>query len=683
VLLESHVAFHTWPASGVISLDLFTCGSAPLLPVLPTIEGLFGVPIAGAGEGALAPAMVWAHKLRGFRQGFSRDYKKHENPLEQDLGADVLATLGYDRKVRLASEETDFQQVDVWEVAGPRASAALARSLADDGSYEALHPELFQLEKMLFLDGTQQSTLYGDAAYHEALVHPALVAHVEPKRVAIIGGGEGATLREVLKHASVEEVVMVEIDEELVELCREHLPEWSDCSDSAGSDADSCFDDSRTTMMYMDAFAWFLESFGDASYGDDSSSEDGESGDSSSEDAESEEQRFDVIVMDALDPDQFVEIVGDLYKDNNFVSSLFNGLTEEGIFVIQMGQSDTYQDPAMDSGPSQDARNMMSALQSVGFESIHMYDEAHSQFGAPWSYFICFKDYESRADWHRSPAETEVELHRRLHRTNSGAPVLRFFDGSTMEGYQIPPRVAEAAYCRMEDRPEECDMWGGITPQTVNVPVAHLEARKSAVGGQSGRGLFAVQDIPAGAVLDLDGVAKSFHLPPSTWSVIEDLGDVTDTINSVNTFVEGYGVAATVLGDRHYTVDSGISNFCNHGCDGAYNYGYLDADGRGLTEANVDLDQVPEDILNAADAVYSPLYERHLRQKLTVGDSVLRGIRRGEEILCNYLYFVGDSEDWAEDVTSLRRQCSGEEVGSIQEYELYSSECENSTDACV
>jgi spermidine synthase len=49
--------------------------------------------------------------------------------------------------------------------------------------------------------------------YHEALVHPALFSHSNPKRVAIIGGGEGATLREVLKHNTVSEAIMIEIDE--------------------------------------------------------------------------------------------------------------------------------------------------------------------------------------------------------------------------------------------------------------------------------------------------------------------------------------------------------------------------------------------------------------------------------------------------------------------------------------
>ena len=91
-----------------------------------------------------------------------------------------------------------------------------------------IHPpdEHDELDKVLFLDGVQQSTLRGEAAYHEALVHPALTVHPHPRRVAIIGGGEGATLREVLKHRTVDGVYMVEIDGELVGMCRELLPEY-------------------------------------------------------------------------------------------------------------------------------------------------------------------------------------------------------------------------------------------------------------------------------------------------------------------------------------------------------------------------------------------------------------------------------------------------------------------------
>ena len=188
-----------------------------------------------------------------------------------------------------------------------------------------------------------------------------MISHPNPRRVAIIGGAEGATLREVLKHKSVKEVVMVEIDEEEVDICEEYLPEWSDCSDF--SEEESCFDDERATVIFADAFGWFIDRYSNEETG---------------------EEKFDAIVMDALDPDKFVSIVGSLYKSDEFVRSLFNGLSEEGVvsvarkrprlkssratltststtyqFVMQSGQCDSLADPAEDSGPSQDEIHMV------------------------------------------------------------------------------------------------------------------------------------------------------------------------------------------------------------------------------------------------------------------------------------------------------------------------------------
>lgn len=80
--------------------------------------------------------------------------------------------------------------------------------------------------KVLVLDGQIQSALRDEHRYHESLVQPAMLAHPEPKNVLIIGGGEGATAREVLKHPTVQHCTMVDIDGELVELCEKLLPEW-------------------------------------------------------------------------------------------------------------------------------------------------------------------------------------------------------------------------------------------------------------------------------------------------------------------------------------------------------------------------------------------------------------------------------------------------------------------------
>ncbi|NLX90792.1 MAG: fused MFS/spermidine synthase [Firmicutes bacterium] len=103
--------------------------------------------------------------------------------------------------------------------------------------------------RCLILDGKIQSSQFDEYIYHEALIHPAMVLHPEPKKIFVAGGGEGAVLREILKHRSVEKLVMVDIDKETVELCKQYLPQWSQ----------GTFEDPRVEVLYMDARKYLEE----------------------------------------------------------------------------------------------------------------------------------------------------------------------------------------------------------------------------------------------------------------------------------------------------------------------------------------------------------------------------------------------------------------------------------------
>lgn len=87
--------------------------------------------------------------------------------------------------------------------------------------------ETEQFGRMLVLDGMVQTTEKDEFVYHEMIAHVALNTHPNPRRVAVIGGGDGGTIREVLRHPSVEEAVLVEIDGRVVEASREFLPSIS------------------------------------------------------------------------------------------------------------------------------------------------------------------------------------------------------------------------------------------------------------------------------------------------------------------------------------------------------------------------------------------------------------------------------------------------------------------------
>jgi len=139
--------------------------------------------------------------------------------------------------------------IDHWireNIAGPTRIEHLAERVLWQGKspyQEILLAENSALGKFLLLDGDMQSSTSDFAFYHELLVHPGVLAHPQPQRVLILGGGEGATLREVLRHECVKEVVLVEQDATVVKVCREFAPEFHG----------GAFHDPRCRMIIGDA----------------------------------------------------------------------------------------------------------------------------------------------------------------------------------------------------------------------------------------------------------------------------------------------------------------------------------------------------------------------------------------------------------------------------------------------
>jgi len=308
--------------------------------------------------------------------------------------------------------------------------------IIEDDSYKSRNRELFQPNRVIFLDGVMQSTSKGNEAYHEALVQPAMFAHKNPRNVAIVGGGEGATLREALKHKSVEKVIMIDIDEEM---CKESAkilyPAWNSCNDYFNS-TNSCFDDPRADVRYEDALSWFIDRY-------------------LKEDPR--ETKFDIIIMDALDPQDTIEFAVVLYQNADFWKSLYNSLTDDGILVVQLGKAPELKDPGQANDKLQQNRHIvLQILQSIGFLSFHSYEEAHCGFGDPWTFLVACKSTVCRSNWHRTPAEVDLDIYYRIHRTISKQTPLQYFDGATMASYHVPHKSTEAVYCRDLPIPQEC-----------------------------------------------------------------------------------------------------------------------------------------------------------------------------------------------------------------------------------
>ncbi|BBB90032.1 MAG TPA: polyamine aminopropyltransferase [Methylomusa anaerophila] len=87
--------------------------------------------------------------------------------------------------------------------------------------------ESLEFGRMLVLDGVFQTSVFDEFIYHEMIAHVPLFSHPNPRKVLIIGGGDGGTVREVVKHQSIEKAEMVEIDGMVVDVCKKYLPEIS------------------------------------------------------------------------------------------------------------------------------------------------------------------------------------------------------------------------------------------------------------------------------------------------------------------------------------------------------------------------------------------------------------------------------------------------------------------------
>ena len=110
-----------------------------------------------------------------------------------------------------------------------------------------------QKNRCLFLDGIMMSCLHDEKTYHETLIHPAMIASPNPRRVAVLGGGEGASIRELLKYSSVEKAYMLELDNDVVDLCKRNLPTMSD----------GAYSNPRTDLRIGDAFDFFASPEGE------------------------------------------------------------------------------------------------------------------------------------------------------------------------------------------------------------------------------------------------------------------------------------------------------------------------------------------------------------------------------------------------------------------------------------
>lgn len=184
--------------------------------------------------------------------------------------------------------------------------------------------EIYETEtfgNLMVIDGCVMLTTRDNFLYHEMMSHPALFTHPKPKNVVIIGGGDCGTLKEVLKHSTVEKVTQVDIDERVTRLSEQFFPEL--CTSN---------NDPRATLLFDDGIKWVKNA---------------------------EQGSIDVIIIDSTDPVGPAEglFAIDFYRD------CFNALATNGI-VVQQSESPLLHSESIIKKVHQD-------MKAVGFETTH------------------------------------------------------------------------------------------------------------------------------------------------------------------------------------------------------------------------------------------------------------------------------------------------------------------------
>jgi len=163
---------------------------------------------------------------------------------------------------------------------------------------------------VLMLDGVCQLTTSDEFIYHEMMAHVPLMALDHPRRVLVVGGGDGGVMREVLKHPSVEKAMLCEIDREVIETALKYYPEIPGNS----------FDDERAVVVIADGRKFVAET----------------------------DERFDAIIVDSSEP------IGPsaVLHTPEFFASCKRALTNDGILVTQNGLPFLYPDHLRDTTQS-------------------------------------------------------------------------------------------------------------------------------------------------------------------------------------------------------------------------------------------------------------------------------------------------------------------------------------------
>jgi spermidine synthase len=273
VIQESHLAIHTWPEFGFAALDIFTCGDTvdPWVAYQELKTSLKASHGSAIEMGRGQPPLLASSKFDGsetaaHQPGELPPMKLTRNVWYTERDDDVAQSYRHTGDI-LFREDTPYQRVEVIES--------------------------YAYGKMLLLDGCVMTTERDEYVYHEMITHVPLFSHPAPKRVCVIGGGDGGAVREALRHPAVEEVVLVEIDEAVVRATETHLPHIG-----------SAFHHPQLDLRIQDGIQFMADTASD---------------------------RFDLVIVDSTDP---VGPSAGLFSET-FYRNVYRALRTPGLLVTQ------------------------------------------------------------------------------------------------------------------------------------------------------------------------------------------------------------------------------------------------------------------------------------------------------------------------------------------------------------
>ncbi|MEM0951480.1 MAG: polyamine aminopropyltransferase [Cyanobacteria bacterium P01_H01_bin.74] len=251
--------------------------------------------------------------------------------------------------------------------------------------------------KMLLLDGMVMTSERDEFIYHELIAHIPLLAHPCPKTVLIIGGGDGGTLREVLKHPTVERAVLCEIDEMVIDACKQFLP-------TIASTLNSEQDAARFEIELRDGAAYVYEN----------------------------PNTFDVIIVDSTDPIG----PGERLFTEAFYKNTKAALTESGIMVNQS------ESPI--SSPDE-CRRINAMLHAV-FPVVKPYTACVPTYpGSQWTWTFCSNGILPNNNTGPSASQPD--------RVAPLTPQCRYFNADIQHAVFALPNYMEALLSPSVDRP--------------------------------------------------------------------------------------------------------------------------------------------------------------------------------------------------------------------------------------